>query len=328
MLFERNLSEDMIETLNEEYKKKHGWWYKLADHKDTLIAIRNHYLNVYRNGCSIAKIEHTNGALSISVNYKFLLRKKMKPLYVLCPNGSPEIRNPSNLLISSLADIADIIYWTDTLGGLEKTGVHRVIRANENVIDTEIALPGIQTDDSGVPATLDEGDLLGSRDEDELPASPDKSKRARIDFCAVRNAGSQLWLRFFEAKDYSYRSALRASDKREPKVVEQLLRYRETLEKQKTQDELKVAYQRSIKLAGRIHGTNILGGKVSLSGLDDLKIDPVPRLVVFGFDADQSDGRFFRKHMKNLREVFKEKTGVDCLLTTGSAKEFRAGISK
>ena len=55
-------------------------------------------------------------------------------------------------------------------------------------------------------------------------------------------------------------------------------------------------------------------------------MDPVPRLVVFGFDADQKNGSFFRKHMKKLREVLKKETGIDCLLTKGSAKEFTAGI--
>lgn len=330
MTFERDLTESMIATLNEEYSRNGGWWRVLADHPDTLIAIRNKYLNVYRNGCSIAQVEQsTDGGLAISVHYKFLLKKTVDPLYYPCPDGSPAIPNPRTLLISSLSDIGDIIYWTDTLGGLEKTGVHRVIRANKNVIDTEIALPGIQTDENDLPGTLDESDVSGSLDGSEVPASLVKSKSSRIDFCAVQNEGSQLWLRFFEAKDYSYRSALRASDEQLPKVVAQLLRYRKKLDEQNTRDQIKAAYERSIKLAQTIEGTNVLGKNIphiQLSDLERMQVDPVPRLVVFGFDADQKNGSFFRKHMKKLREVLKKETGIDCLLTKGSAKEFTAGI--
>lgn len=313
MAFTKYLSEEMINALNEEYRREAGWWRVLADHPDTLIAIRNKYLNVYRNGCNIAKVaQRTDGELTISVHYKFLLKKKIPHPFVSCTNGSPEIADPNELLISSLSDIGDIIYWTDTLGGLEKTGVHRVIRANANVIDTEIALSGAAKDESDVPATLDEG------------------KSSRIDFCAVRKEGSQLWLRFFEAKDYSYKAALAAAAEHLPKAVEQLLRYWKTLKGQKTQTQIGDAYKRLIELAHRIHGRNVLGKNIPLSGLEKLQVDPVPRLVVFGYDDDQKKrkGGKFQTHMEKLRSALKRETGVDCLLLTGSAKHFTAGISK
>jgi hypothetical protein len=309
MAFARNLSEKMVAALNEEYTKEAGWWRVLADHKDTIIAIRNNSLNVYRNGCNIAKVEqHTNGSLTISVHYKFLLKKKLIQPYILCGNGSPEIADPGSVFISSLRDIDDIVYWTETLGGLEKTGVHRVILANTNVADTEIALPGDQTDENDVPSTLD------------------KSKSSRIDFCAVQPEGSRLWLRFFEAKHYSYASALRASDELVPKVIGQLLRYRQKLGAQRTS--IEDAYRKSIVLAHKLHGRNVLGKNTNPLNLQRLQVDPVPRLVVFGFDADQKKGAKFKEHMDKLRKTLKKETGVDCLLLKGSPNEFAVGISK
>src|SRR5216684_2617381 len=147
MAFDRNLSPDFVIALNREYEKQ-GWWHVLANHEDTLIAIRDNYLNVYRNGCSIAKVEYeANGNLAVSVHYKFLLKKKITKPYISCGNGSPDIKDPGKIFISSLGDIDNIIYWTDTLGGVEKIGVHRVIRDNPNVVDTEIALAGDQAED-------------------------------------------------------------------------------------------------------------------------------------------------------------------------------------
>jgi len=152
------------------------------------------------------------------------------------------------------------------------------------VVDTEIALPGVQIDENEVPGTLDEG------------------KSSRIDFCAVRKEGSQMWLRFFEAKDYSYKAALAAADEHLPKAVEQLLRYWKTLKGQETQAQIGDAYKRLIELAHKIQGRNVLGKNIPLSGLERLQVDPVPRLVVFGYDDDQKkrkDGKF-QTHMEKL----------------------------
>lgn len=309
MAFTRYLSEEMITALNEEYRREAGWWRVLADHPDTLIAIRNKYINIYRNGCSIAKVQQrTNGTLAISVHYKFLLRKKIPRPFISCTNGSPEIADPSELLISSLSDISDIIYWTDTLGGLEKTGVHRVIRANSNVVDTEIALSGDEADGNDVPST------------------PIKGKSSRIDFCAMQPEGTKRWLRFFEAKHYSYASVLRALDDRRPKVVDQWLEYRQKLGAQRS--DIEDAYQKAMGLAGKLPGVNVLGKTKKPQDLDRLQVDPVPRLVVFGFDADQKRGVDFRRHMEKLRKILKRESGVDCLLLKGSPKDFAIGISK
>jgi hypothetical protein len=309
MVFDRNLTKEMVEILNSEYKNERGWWRKLADNPDTLIAIRNNYLNVYRHGCSIARIKRReDGELAIGVHYKFLLKMKIAEPYIRCPKGCPEILNPQDTFISSLSEIKHINYWTDTLGGLEKTGVHHVIRSNPNVIDTEIAL-------SGEP------------DESDIPATPQTAKSSRIDFCAVQEEKGKLFLRFFEAKDYSYTTALRvASDDLQPKVIAQMREYRSKLEAQRTK--IEKAYKKSIQLADRLCGRNVLGKNIGFSdSIQSLEVDSVPHLVVFGFDADQRDGSYFKKHMKRLREKLFQEFGVRGLLhLKGSPKDFTAGI--
>ena len=92
MALERNLSPELVDALKKEYAKQDGWWRILADDKDTLIAIRNNYLNVYRNGCSIAKVEYSNGKLAVGVHYKFLLKKTIDHPYIQCDDGHPFIK--------------------------------------------------------------------------------------------------------------------------------------------------------------------------------------------------------------------------------------------
>jgi hypothetical protein len=91
MKFKRTVSKEMIEALNAEYLEN-GWWKTLADDKDTLIAIRDRYLNVYYNGGSIAKVEYATGKIEAQIHYKYLLKKKLSnPPYVRCIDGKPQI---------------------------------------------------------------------------------------------------------------------------------------------------------------------------------------------------------------------------------------------
>jgi len=317
MTFQKHLPPEMVTALNKEYENKNEWWRVLAGDPDTLIAIRNDYLNVYRNGCSIAKVEQDADGQRASVHYKFLLKKKIDEPYIPCVNGSP-VSPHAEIFIRSLRDIKDIKWWTDVLAGVEKTGVHHIILANENVVDTEIALAGAQSADENSDLGLPT-EVLGL-----------KRKGSRIDFCAAQEERDGLFLRFFEAKHYSYRSAFGGRPDSEPRVIHQLWEYHQKLKKQQT--EILNAYRTSIKLANGLHGTRVLGARLPLSCLDRLQLDPIPRLVVFGYDADhEQKGSMFRKHMDRLKEELKKKfsmkDGGELLLTTGSPKRFTNGVS-
>ena len=83
-MFTKYLSQAMIDALNKEYKNG-GWWRALADHEDTFIAIRDGYLNVYRNGCSIAMVDYyeQSDELRAGIHYKYLLKKNIEDPYII-----------------------------------------------------------------------------------------------------------------------------------------------------------------------------------------------------------------------------------------------------
>lgn len=273
----------MIDALNTEYEKC-GWWKTLADDKETLIAIRNQYLNVYRNGCSIAELRFKNDQLAASIHYKYLLTKESSKPYVNCIDGEPQITAHADFFIASLGQINDIKSSTKAYAGVEKVGVHQAILANSNVVDTEIAF----------------------------------GNRSRIDFCAIQEDEGGLFLRFFEAKHYSYTGALRAKNNGKADVIDQLKKYEDTINTQRA--ELLAAYKESIDVAGEIEGSNVLGKQWARHKLDDLQIDAKPRLVVFGFDTDQKNGAVFKKHMGKLKDKIQSR-----LILMGDAADITLG---
>jgi hypothetical protein len=56
----------------------------------------------------------------------------------------------------------------------------------------------------------------------------------------------------------------------------------------------------------------------------ELAVDPRVRLVVFGYDADQRDGKVWEEHKKKISDELSKKG----LLSRGDPKGFVAGISK
>ncbi len=55
---------------------------------------------------------------------------------------------------------------------------------------------------------------------------------------------------------------------------------------------------------------------------EKLVVDETPRLIVFGFDEDQKNGKNWKPHREKLRDAIGNR-----LLLRGSSKEFRKGIS-
>ena len=56
--FQRNLSSEFIDALNELYDQPSSWWKSVADDTDLYVAIRNGYLSVYLDGQSLLKVEY------------------------------------------------------------------------------------------------------------------------------------------------------------------------------------------------------------------------------------------------------------------------------
>lgn len=78
--FNRGLDDDLVEALNDEYRKE-GWWRTLIDNKGLFVAIRDGRLNVYYRGCSLAELWMHRGAVVGRVHYKYLLRPSVDTPY-------------------------------------------------------------------------------------------------------------------------------------------------------------------------------------------------------------------------------------------------------
>ena len=301
--FNRGLDCEFIDALNREYKEG-GWWRRLVDDPELFIAIRENYLNVYYRGCGLAKLNWKSGQIVGEIHYKYLLRPSGPKEYVSIRNGNITLNGQESLFVVSLNDIADIKKAAEPYAGQEKNGVHSILAANPNVIDVEIAfgISGASEDDSSAP---------------------------RIDFAAIQPLSDRegMKLTFFEAKHFSNKSALRASDSKDPKVVGQISNYRHIIRERA--DDIARGYRQVCcdlpNLIGMMkqypgHETML---KSIANGSTDLIVDETPILVVFGFDNDQKGGTSWAPH----REKLGYRLGKDKVLFRGEADEFKRGIS-
>ena len=285
--FDRGLDNTFIRTLNEEYDKD-GWWRAFVDDPELFLAIRHGRVNVYYRGCSLLKWEA--GAPNWEIHYKYLLRPNMDDLYVKVDGGQPILRDDvKGFFIENLADLESLKKAARPYAGDEKTGVHDVIRANENVLDVEIQLG-----------------------------------RDRIDFVALQETDRGIDLVFFEAKHFSNRE-LRS--KGAPKVVKQIKRYASML--RDNCQAIRDSYCRVCnnlmdlpKLAERYPRRHKLMKRI-VDRPQELFLDKNPRLIVFGFDEDQKDGSNWEPH----RQKLKHELGDERVLLRGRSKGFRKGIS-
>lgn len=273
--FKRGLDDDFVKALNDEYRKD-GWWRHLVDDRETFLAIRDDYVNVYYCGCSLLELRRKQNNLVGSVHYKYLLRPSPPdgiPEYVTVLDGKPEFRqNASCFFQSSIPNVDEFKRAATPFAGEEKTGVHDIILGNPNVFDVEVAIS-----DAGTPP--------------------------RIDLAAMHQANGRIEVRFYEAKRFS-NSELRAKEGREPKVLGQLNTYAKLLREQRI--DIENSYRRVCCNLSKLAGVaerhperhkllkSIGEGTVQL----DIKTDPY--LLVFGFDADQKDGRYWKKHRDKL----------------------------
>ena len=157
--------------------------------------------------------------------------------------------------------------------GVEASGVARISgqyscakknkRHNVVVLDIEVSLKREKETD------------------DPEPKKNERSKSDRIDLLLFDTDSCQL--RFFEAKDFS-NSEIRAVTDRTPKIVKQMKRYKTQLNSKTVRKELLSAYSVHVDVINQLFDL-----KEFLPTPQD--IDPVPRLLVFGFDEQQRKGK-------------------------------------
>ena len=300
--FSRGLQVEFVEALNELYDQPDSWWRRLVDDRGLFLAVRDNYVNVYWLGCSLLRLKSQAGGVFGEVHYKYLLRPRLTTSeYIKVVDGRPEPLPPvEQVFTRTLAEIDALKTAAGPYAGAEKAGVHDVVLSNWNVVDIEVAF------------------ATGSNDETE-------SSAPRVDFAALQRRNQHIEIAFFEAKDFTNRELRKGGDA-DPEVIDQIGTYSRLLCDR--HDEIVDSYRRVCGNLLRLRGLDERHAERHevLKGIADgstpLKVNVEPQFVVFGFDADQRDGKNWRTHRDKLTHQLGDR-----VIFRGSPKGFTRGIS-
>jgi hypothetical protein len=301
--FDRGLSKEFHEALDHLVDSPDALWLKdLLLHPDIIPAVRKNSLNFYYCGGSIFRLTWTGKGIAAHTHFKYLIRQKQD--YIgLGPNDRFEF-DPKDCMWSeykSPTTLKDMMKTASVYAGPEKTGLHALIEGNANesvdIIDVEVNF----TREGG-------GDLS--------PEEIDNPKRRfdRLDVATLEDKDGAQRLVFHEAKHFTNKE-LRAGAGKTPPVVEQIQRYRQTIQKYKA--DITKAYEQVRRdlaalasLRERVASessypkSRMLTRHPLLLSSNSFQIDPEPRLIVFGFDQDQKNGDVWKKHYDRLHGEF------------------------
>ena len=296
--FNRGLDDEFVDALNREYDKEDGWWRAFVYDKDVFLAIRENYVNVYYRGCSLLRLELKDDTVVGKVHYKYLLRPSACNEYVKVVDGGANLDDAKSWFLGDIGKIDSLKKAATPYAGDEKTGVHDILSANNNILDVEIAF-GKDESATGAP---------------------------RLDFAAIRKSGEEAKIVFFEAKHFKNHNALRKSGDAKPEVVKQIATYRSKL--RDNHDAIAKSYcrvccnLRSLRGVAERHAERHAMLESIASGQQKLTVDENPVLIVFGFDGDQKVGKHWERHRQKLETELKGRVRFK-----GNSSEFKSGIS-
>ncbi len=297
-MFKKGISGEFVQAL-----KNWKHWDKISNDIELFVAIRKEYVNVYYQGCSIFKLSYKKGRVVPETHYKYLMHPNLPSPYVAWVDDVPVMEASRKVLIDTFR--VDLLKKSARwYAQAEKAGLDRILTANKNVIDVEVAL---SPDAENV---ADSADLI----------TKDNRVADRIDFAAIQRKDGKPCIVFFEAKRFD-NGELR-SRKPEPPVIEQIRRYEEFI--QKHRPEMEGSYRTVCENLVKLLPANRYDALVKdvVERPEELAVDPDVRLVVFGFDEDQRVGNVWNKHKEKLHCHFKDR-----FLLKGSPSEFTVGIS-
>ncbi|MDE0433768.1 MAG: hypothetical protein OXH92_07130 [Bryobacterales bacterium] len=298
--FRRGLTVEFVNRLNEMYQVG-GWWRNMVEDKDFLIAIRDNYINIYFQGCSVLKLSWSLRKKEIirEIHYKYLLKPSIEDSPYIGfgkagPNLPPDLRS---IFLDGLDDVGELKRAVMPYADAEKKGVHDIVVSgkNPNVLDLEIAIS-------------------------EGKSAP------RIDLAEVQEytgPSRMVKLVFYEAKHFKNKE-LRSSTDQVP-VVRQIIRYSKLIAKNR--DSLLTSYQQVCRNLTKLEGVGQQNSERHAilrdiaTGYKQLQIDDQPRLIAFGFDKDQRDGANWKPHEEKLRNAL----GRNRALFAGKAGNIRLG---
>ena len=322
----RGLSDPFLKALDDLVDQPQGqWWRDVLAHPDLILAVRRESLNVYYRGASLFRVGFRHGQSVPDTHVKYLVRQK-QALATLSDAGTFGI-DPAALVWQAYAGpqtLAEMMAAAAALVGPEKAGLHPLIQVSPNIIDVEVALAG--EPEGGTVADPDAADESAAEARvpvlDALSAKAPQARHDRIDVASLETRGhpSEAWLVFHEAKHFS-NPALRAAPKKRPPVLGQIDRYQGSLHK--NWSSLTSSYPRVCRALLRLdaarrrvradHPAWVDRPQPTLDpvirevaeGTRKLNLELTPRLVVFGFDADQRDGAW-----ATLRQRLEQEYGA------------------
>jgi hypothetical protein len=271
MPFQRFLDGPFISLLNRLYDQPASWWRKLVDAKDVFLAIRNNYINAYSHGMSIGKVHWDGTAVRLLVHEEYLTLTNADRYINLLAGVPTRARRVIFTDHGYASHLPLIKRRAGRFAGAERKGTNQVACRVPTVLDMEAAF----------------------QEESEREPEPEyqnevSEKRGRMDLVVL---GSDLRLVVFEAKLHAS-GDLRA--KGIPKVCGQLQEYHHFL--CRNQRRLETAYRTIFCYFAGLRGT-FFEERIRhqrwvqvLNKPPLLGIDPVPRLLIFGFDQLQQKG--------------------------------------
>lgn len=269
--FKRGISnEKFINALDELYKDKRSFWHMMINDIELFIAIRNEYLNVYYKGQSICRLYYKN-IIRGATHRKYLGINE--PGYIYSENGKFLDEKST---VNSLSEINQLKENINKYVGKEKDKSYTEIISNEKcILDVEIAFV---------------------RHKVVKPAKKSEYEISSIDYLALEfDRNDEPVLVFYEAKHFT-NSEIRSRS--EPKVIEQIKRYIQALRDHN--DEIIRSYKLVIKNLLDLHILEKRNYKGTDIQMKYLRIDPEPRLIIFGdYQNSVNDN-----HIQKLHDFF------------------------
>lgn len=293
---------DKLAALAQPVQGKATWWSDVLADNSLLIGVRGGYLNVYWRGQSIFRVAPTASGISATTHEKYLLDPALESQVPLV-EGVFELQSLNERgfidTYDGPATLKKLKASSGIYAGLEKIGCHEIAARNANVVDVEIAFPGI----------------VSLNDDGPARTAP------RIDFASFEADGDAARLVFWEAKDFS-NPELRAKEPNTPKVIRQIEVYKRYLSD--NPEAVVNSYRQmaanlvALKEMGWTRATSPLIEEVA-TGERRLTLGKAPKagLVIFGYDAAQRDHSSWKNHLGRL------KGAIDHIIAAGDPKNIK-----
>lgn len=245
-------------------------------YRDVFPAVRKDRIDFYYKG---GKLFTYNGKMGFRTHHKYASVIKYN-------DENPYVSDANLQVIDNFIEGYERIKENCSLySGIEANGVSRVY--GDYSCAKQEKLHGVVVLDIEVSLRRE------NEDDEPEPGKKSRAKSDRIDLLLFDT--KSCLLRFFEAKDFS-NSEIRAEADRIPKIVKQMQRYKEQLNAPNVRQEMLAGYSDHVDIINQLFSLD-----APLPTPRD--IDPVPRLLVFGFDEQQRKGKL-KKEIDRLENDY------------------------